>query len=118
MLPAVGRTIPPPAPPLTSFFLPPPINVHITTNTFIKFQNSHGSDDVGLIIRLNHELSTVAVRLFLSWTKLVELAGHDRVENVSFWPSLTPPLFLCDSDIVIDISIASIKGLAFVFLRR
>jgi hypothetical protein len=119
MIPAaVGHTVSLPAPPLTSFFLPPPIDVHITMYTFIKFQSKDGSDEVGLIIRLNQELSTVTIRLFLSWTKLVELAGHDRVNNVSFWPSrnsTTPPLFLCNSDIVMDIAIASIKGLASVF---
>ncbi len=113
-----GRTLTLPGPPVTSLFLTHPVNIIMTTNTFVRFHNEHGSEDIGLIVQLNAAERSVKMRLFLTWQQLVQLVGPDRVTNISFWPrrnSLKHPIFLCDSDIVVETSVSTIIGLAFVF---
>ncbi len=113
-----GRTLTLPGPPVTSLFLTHPVNIIVTTNTFVRFHNERGSEDIGLIVQLNAAERSVKMRLFLTWQQLVQLVGPDRVTNISFWPrqnSLKHPIFLCDSDIVVETSVSTIIGLAFVF---
>jgi hypothetical protein len=104
--------------PLVSLLCPPPVNVLITSNTFIKFKHGN-STKVGLGLTVNPLNHTCSIRLFLSWDDNRERVGTRNLpENVSFWPrdNYYPPYYLCDSDVVInDVAVCSITGLVFVF---
>jgi hypothetical protein len=103
-----------------SLVLPPPINITITNNTFIRYNNvADGNISIGLVIDIIQEVgySKVMVRRFLSWYDVQLIAGDSMVPNVAFWPlsSVTNPHYLCDSDLVIEVAANAIIGLAFVF---
>jgi hypothetical protein len=102
---------------LTLMVIPNPINIIISTNTFIRFTNLKGVEDVGLIIFLDPNQLSVTVRLFLTWSQLSERIGPERLEGISLWPepfSNKTPTYLCDSDVEVNVPINSILGLAFV----
>lgn len=98
---------------LTSIFIPHPVNIHVTSNTFVQLE-----DGVGLVLEVIAEEWKVKVRKFLSHHQLLSYVSNiiDGY-TISFWPQQTdyPPLYLCDSDITNVISASSIIGLAFVF---
>jgi hypothetical protein len=86
----------------TLMLLPNPINIIIGNNTFIRFIYENGDEEIGLVFFLDHRLSSVTVRLFLTWSKLSEMIGLERLETISLWPkqfSTKMPTYLCDSDV-------------------
>ncbi len=104
----------------TSLFIPYPVSIYVTANTFVRYNDDRngGSDSIGMIIKIYAEEERVQIRCFLTWVQLVQHIGPERIGNVSFWRrrnAIHPPFYLCDSDIVVDITTSSIKGLAFVF---
>jgi hypothetical protein len=101
----------------TLMVLPNPINIIIGNNTFIRFINDNGEEEIGLVFFLDHSQSSVTVRLFLTWSKLSEMIGPERLESISLWPkrfSTKMPTYLCDSDVEITVALNKIVGLAFV----
>jgi hypothetical protein len=102
---------------LVSQFVPAPANIYITRNTFVRFIGNNGEEDIGLIVDINLENKTVSVRCFLTWIQLSGLLGDHMVQNFSFWPTNSPvnPLYLCDTDVMVMISVHRLRGLAFVF---
>jgi hypothetical protein len=107
-----------PDPPANSLFLPHPVNLFLTTNTFVRFHVEDGTERVGLVVQLNTMQQSVLVRLFLNWQQLVDVVGPDKVSNVSFWArrnASTHPIPLCDSDILLNVALQAIIGFAFVF---
>jgi hypothetical protein len=103
-----------------SLFIPEPINIHITKNTFIRYGGCNNTSEIGLIESINHEHNTVTVRRFLGWSDLQEAIGERRIPNVSFWPteaSYHPP-YLCDSDLHALVPIERVQGIAFVFFYK
>jgi hypothetical protein len=105
----------------TSLFIPYPVSIYVTANTFVRYNDDRngGSDSIGMILKIySPEEERVQIRCFLSWAQLVQHIGPERIGNLSFWRrrnAIHPPFYLCDSDIVVDITARSIKGLAFVF---
>jgi hypothetical protein len=102
-----------------SLFIPDPVSIYVTTNTFVRFKReSSTSDEVGMIIGIDVQSQQLQIRLFLSWVQLLRHTGPDRVGNISFSRHRNakhPPFYLCDSDIVVEIHTGNVKGLAFVF---
>lgn len=101
-----------------SLFIPDPVNIYITKNMFVRYHSTGGiNKDVGLIVNISQEHNVVTVRRFMSWMQLLTFVGDAMIPNISFWPlnSQTNPLYLCDSDILVNIHINQVKGLAFVF---
>jgi len=102
-----------------SIFIPDPVAIYVTPNTFVRFKRrSIASEEVGIITHISAEAQQLQIRLFLSWQQMMQHVGPDRVGNVSFWcrrNAKHPPFYLCDSDIVIEIAASAIIGLAFVF---
>jgi hypothetical protein len=87
------------APPLLSIFLPD-CNIHVTTNTFVRFME--GADVfIGMIIGIKVSERSFTVRRFFSSEQLGNIVGNMR-NDVSFWPRLgqsVSPSYVCDSDI-------------------
>jgi hypothetical protein len=112
-----------PAPPVLSLFIPYPVNFHVTTNTFVRYQDGNGGTNVGMITLLIPQQQMLRIRQFLSWGDLLQIlgAGADNIADVSFWPrrnSAKPPSYLCDSSIVVDVPVCQVCGLAFVFYEK
>ncbi len=110
-----------PLPPWISLHIPHPVNIIICNNTFIEF-GSEGVDYVGLILNLNASERTLVVRKFLTLEQLLLAAPLIRthLRGFSFWPrqrSMKLPIYLCDTDYVVTITVDMVKGLAFVFYR-
>jgi hypothetical protein len=104
--------------PIVSLLCPPPINVVVCSNTFVKFR--HGAQEVvGLVLQVDAVREMVSMRLFLTWEAVKErIALIGNVNNISLWPKdgRYPPFYICDTDLVVDdIPTSSIVGLAFVF---
>ncbi len=69
-----------------SLFIPDPMSLYVTTNTFVRFnRESTMSDEVGMIIGINVQSQQLQIQLFLSWVQLLQHIGPDRVGNMSFW---------------------------------
>ncbi len=102
---------------LVSLFIPAPANIYNTRNTFVRFFSNNREEDVGLIVDINPQMQMVSVRRFMTWTQLSGLLGDHIFHNISFWPTNSPnnPIFLCDTDLTVTISINTLRGLAFVF---
>jgi hypothetical protein len=50
--------------------------------------------------------------------QLIQPAPLARLQGISFWPrsrSTKPPIFICDTDFVVEIGVDMVKGIAFVF---
>ena len=59
------------------------------------------------------------VRHFFSSQQLHSIVDNMR-NDVSFWPHLrqsVSPSYVCDSDIIVEVGHAAVKGLAFVFFE-
>ena len=103
------------APPLLSIFLPE-IKIHVTTNTFIRFMEGE-TECLGMVIGIKVAERVFTVRRFLSSHQLRLIVDNLR-NDVSFWPHQSEsPLYVCDSDIIIEVLHAAVKGLAFVFYK-
>jgi hypothetical protein len=104
--------------PIASVFCPPPINIVICSNTFVKFLEG-GVEVVGLVLHIDAVREVMSMRLFLTWEAVKERIGlNGCVDNVSFWPKdgCHPPYYVCDTDLVVnDVPTSKIFGLAFVF---
>jgi hypothetical protein len=102
---------------VVSLFIPEPVNIYITQNTFITYAGSYNSEQVGIIESIDVETSTVSVRRFLCWTELLTKLGDGWNGNISFWPidPNTPVTYLCDTNYYERITTSAIKGIAFVF---
>jgi len=101
-------------------FVPYPVAIYVTSNTFVRYRidGDAANDCVGMVVEIDTVRENVRVRRFLSWSQLLQQILPVRVDNVSFWKrcnATRPPLYLCDSDIVVDIAACNIIGLAFVF---
>jgi hypothetical protein len=85
--------------PYLSVFLPAPVNVHLTINTFIRFRSF---EKVGLIVDINSSEWQCTLYHFLSIQQLQEKVGSHLPRNIIFWPrqSVYPTLFLLDSDLM------------------
>jgi hypothetical protein len=106
------------APPLLSIFLPE-IKIHVTTNTFIRFSIGGATEFVGMVIGIKVAERAFTVRRFLSSQQLHLIVNNLR-SDVSFWPRLgqsKSPSYVCDSDIIVEVVHAAVKGLAFVFFE-
>lgn len=103
-------------PPLLSLFIPNPVNIYISENTFIRFSN-HGRESIGLITGINVEQEVLTLRHFMSWAELLAYVGDEVLANMSFWPDNTniTPKYLCDTDVAIVLPFEQIVGIAFVF---
>jgi hypothetical protein len=104
-----------------SLFIPKPINIHITKNTFIRYGGRNKNmSEIGLIESINHEHITVTVRQFLGFSDLQDTIGDRRIPNVSFWPSEAShhPPYLCDLDLHALVPIERVQGIAFIFLYK
>jgi hypothetical protein len=103
-------------PSLLSLFIPNPVNIYISENTFIQFCN-HGRESIGLITGINVEREVLTLRHFMSWAELLAYVGNGVLANMSFWPDNTniTPKHLCDTDIAIVLPFEQIEGIAFVF---
>lgn len=105
---------------ILSVYLPPPISIHVSIKTFIQFQDSPESrGKVGVVEDINVEEGKLRIRHFLT---ISEVKAHldddnDLLNEVSIWPTDTarPPYYLCDSDILTEVSFSSVFGYAFVF---
>ena len=64
-----------PDPPLTTLYIPYPVNINVTSNTFVRFRDRHGSIHVGLIVKVNPEDRSVKLHLFF---KLAATCGVSR----------------------------------------
>ena len=108
-----------PEPPWTSLYLPNNRFITLTSGKFVTLSIRGSCDNfVGLIIRLNAESRTVRIRLFLSWTQLLERFPALAMHDLSFWPqqfSRKSPMYLCDTDVVEETNVSEIKEYAFVF---
>jgi hypothetical protein len=71
---------------VVSLFIPNPVNISITQNTFIKYAGSLSHEEVGLIQSIDVHSSTVTVRRFLGWAQLLATIGTAMIENITFWP--------------------------------
>lgn len=104
--------------PLISLLCPPPINVILTANTFVRFLHDN-QVNVGLVLSVNPMEQLLCIRLFLSWVDVVHRVGALNLpQNVRFWPnnSRHPPYYICDTDIILkNIPSSNVVGLAFVF---
>ncbi len=100
---------------VVSLFIPNPVNISITQNTFIKYAGSLSHEEVGLIQSIDVHSSTVTVRRFLGWAQLLATIGTAMIENITFWPLDPSHSYLCDSDLYEKIRISAIQGIAFVF---
>jgi hypothetical protein len=100
--------------PYLSVFLPAPVNIHLTTNTFIKFGIL---EKVGLIVDINSSEWQCTLRHFLSIQQLQEKVGNHLPQNIICWPqqSIYPLVYLLDSDIMSVVPFSEVVGLAFVF---
>jgi hypothetical protein len=105
---------------MISFFIPAPVNIYITTNTFVIYTGNNGSPEVGLIDSIDVTSNTVTLRKFLGWTQLLPLLGEHMIPNITFWPiqGRDVATYLCDTDIYSTVDIQAIHGLAFVFHYR
>ena len=105
------------APPLLSIFLPD-CNIHVTTNTFVRFMEGE-TECLGMVIGINVAERAFTVRRFFSSQQLRLIVDNSR-NDISFWPRLgqsESPSYVCDSDIIIEVGHAAVKGLAFVFFE-
>jgi hypothetical protein len=105
------------APPLLSIFLPD-CNIHVTTNTFVRFVEG-ATEFIGMVIGIKVAERVFTVRRFFSSQQLHLIVDNLR-NDVSFWPRLgqnESPSYVCDSDIIIKVGHAAVKGLAFVFFE-
>jgi len=105
---------------IVSVFLPPPIGISISVNTFIRFEISPGSgENVGVVEGIQSEASKLIVRRFLSLDDLRRYvpAGNTVMDEVTLWPknASCPPFYLCDSDLRSDVLFNSVCGYTFVF---
>lgn len=109
-----------PGSPWTSLYIGDPINIYVCNNTFIEFNDGAIDDFVGLVIKLSSSESRMVVWKFLTLEQLYQQFPEARIEGVSYWPHKSynkPPFFLYDIDLLVEISAASIKGIAFVFMK-
>ncbi len=104
--------------PLISLLCPPPINVILTANTFVRFLHDN-QVNVGLVLSVNPMEQSLCIRLFLSWVDVnLRVGALNLPQNVRFWPnnSCHPPYYICDTDIILkNIPSSNVVGLAFVF---
>jgi hypothetical protein len=108
--------------PFISLLIPPPINVIVLPNTFVRLKSNTAEgegDRVGLVLSVNIEQRMLKIRNFLSWQEVVGRIGTNNLPaNVSFWPVRQqpyPPHYLCDTDEVVSVPTTDVLGLAFVF---
>jgi len=105
------------APPLLSIFLPD-CNIHVTTNTFVRFMEGE-TECLGMVIGIKVAERAFTVRRFVCFEQLRLIVDNLR-NDVSFWPRLgqsESPSYVCDSDIIVEVGHAAVKGLAFVFFE-
>jgi hypothetical protein len=100
--------------PYLSVFLPAPVNIHLTINTFIRFGIL---EKVGLIVDINSSERQCTLHHFLSIQQLQEKVGNHLPHNIICWPqqSIYTPVYLVDSDIMSVVPFTEVVGLAFVF---
>jgi len=97
-----------------SVYLPPPISITISTDTFIRFEVCPGSvEQVGIVKYIATDTSQLTTRHFLSLVELREYLnpGDSILDEVSLWPtnSSKPPYYLCDSNLCLDVAFTSIR---------
>jgi hypothetical protein len=104
--------------PLMLILCPPPVNVVVTSNTFVEFNHCNNTT-VGLVLTVNPLEQSVSIQLFLTWNDVKEQMGTLHLpKNVSFWPKYNRYLhyYLCDTDLTLsNVSVAEILRLCFVF---
>lgn len=105
---------------ILSVCLPPPSSVTVSINTFIRFElRPEEGEKVGVVEGITTSASQLAVRRFLSIDEIREFLppGNSVLDEITLWPSNTssPPFYLCDSDLRVDVGFSSVRGYAFVF---
>ena len=98
------------APPLLSIFLPD-CNIHVTTNTFVRFMEGE-TECLGMVIGIKVAERAFTVRRFFSSQQLRLIVDNSR-NDISFWPRLgqsESPSYVCDSDIIDEVGHAAAKG--------
>ena len=93
----------------------------MTNGTFIEFLDYDEEAYVGLIIKLQASEGRLLVQKFLTSDQLTrQLPPTHRIEGISFWPKKKTndqPYYLCDTDVMGEISTEMVTGLAFVFFE-
>jgi hypothetical protein len=69
--------------PICSLLCPPPINIIVTSNTFVQF-NCDGSVKDGLVLAVNPLQCMLHIHLFLTWKEVKDLIGLHLPQNESF----------------------------------
>jgi hypothetical protein len=99
---------------LTCLFIPSPVSIHVSANTFVCLANG-----TGLVVEVFAGEGQVRLRKFLSHDELFSGYVPNTLDGyeVSFWPHQTHylPFYVCDPDIVVVVSVTAIVGLAFMF---
>lgn len=102
--------------PSVLLFFPHPVNIYITTNTFVKFSNK-GIDSVGLIASISADHGVITLHRFMCWKELTNYIGHDVFANISFWTDFicTSSSYLCTADVMATVPLERILGIVLVF---
>ena len=102
---------------LTSLFLPEPVNMYISANTFIQYATENAVPAIGLITNLDMNQRTVTIRRFMTWNELNVTLGEEVLRDITLWPKLNnnQAPFICDTDMCCIIPVELIIGIAFVF---
>ena len=105
---------------ILSVCLPPPSSVTVSINTFIRFElRPEEGEKVGVVEGITTSASQLVVHRFLSIDEIREFLppGNSILDAITLWPSNTssPPFYLCDSDLRVDVGFSSVRGYAFVF---
>lgn len=103
--------------PLASFFIPHPVSIYISINTFVRYvtgrDGNEEKENIGLVVGINVEEQKVKIRCFLSSKQLsIHLAIFFCKYSVSFWPQGGEwEYYLCDSDFFLEIEVSALKGI-------
>ena len=98
-------------------FIPHPINIYVSRNTFVRFCTNGSEECIGLIEEICPGSYSVIIRQFMTWMQVRPQVIEYLTTDLTFWPtdSVHNPIYLCDSDVVVTHSIHTIVGIAFVF---
>jgi hypothetical protein len=68
-----------------SIFLPSPINIYITKNTFVRYFSESSEECVGQVVGIHVDMNTITIRRFVTTNQLMQLVPNMKAQ-FSFWP--------------------------------
>jgi hypothetical protein len=86
--------------PLVPLLCPPPINVILTANTFVRFLHNN-QVNVGLVLSVNPMEQLLCIQLFLSWVDVVHQVGALIYLRMSDFGLITAAILFTKSVILI-----------------